>query len=133
MFLFSLTRVAALTALLAPLAGCGPHSDKPPLFVVFFTPLSSELDASARTVLADATKAAADAQDRNITVQGYAAPRPGMTQASELALAQRRSLVVTNALVAGGVRQSRIHQVARGTIGGDPGVESRRVGIEFDD
>ncbi len=131
MTLKTLTCAAALTALLA---GCGgPASAPPPLFVVFFTPLSAELDAPARTVVADAAKAAAEASDRNLTVHGYAAPTPGMTQASELALAQKRSLVVTNALVAAGVKQSRIHQAARGSVGGDPGIESRRVGIEFED
>ena len=129
----SFAPLARMAALMLLLSGCGPHSERPPLFVVFFTPLSSELDAPARTVVTDAAKAAADAPDRDIIVHGYAAPRPGMTQASELALAQRRSLVVTNALIAGGVKQSRIHQAARGSVGGDPGIESRRVGIEFDD
>ncbi len=126
------TRVAVL-ATLALLAGCGPRSEKPPLSVVFFTPNSTDLDEPARVVVADAAKAAAAAADRDIVVHGYAAPPPGTSPASDLLLSQRRSLVVTNALVAGGVRQSRIHQVARGSVGGDPGIESRRVGIEFED
>lgn len=128
----SLTRVASLAAV-ALLAGCGPRSAKPPLFVVFFTPNATDLDEPARTVVADAAKAAATAPDRDLIVHGYAAPAQGKSAASDLLLSQRRSLVVTNALVSGGVKQSRIHQIARGSVGGDPGIESRRVGIEFED
>ena len=117
--------------LLALVAACatGPSGPQVPVYVVFFTPFSSELDADAQTVVADASRAATTAPGRTVTVAGYANPTPA--PGISLVLSQQRAKTVADALAAAGVRRDRITIAPRGTTGGDPGIESRRVEILF--
>ena len=100
-----------------------------PAYVVFFTPQSSEIDTQARAVIADAAKAARADTGQSITVAGYAMPSPYGTPAADFLISRSRSQAVANALVAQGIAQSRIIQQPRGSAGGEPGLESRRVEI----
>ena len=123
---------AALLALMG-LGACttGPIGPQVPAYVVFFTPFSAQIDAPARGVLADAAQAARTAPGRTVRVLGYAAPSPETTPAADLQLSQERSHAVARALVAEGVSQSRVVELPKGSRGGDPGIESRRVEIEI--
>ena len=113
------------------LAGCAAQGPVPevPAYVVFFTPLSASLDTQAQAVVADAARAARADSGRSVTVAGYAASTATSTPASDFLISRTRSQAVANALVAQGIAQSRIVQNPRGSAGGDPGIESRRVEI----
>lgn len=113
------------------LAGCASEGPVPevPAYVVFFTPTSAVLDTQAQAVVADAAHAARADTGQSVTVAGFAAPTATGTPASEFLISRSRSQAVANALVAQGIAQSRIVQKPRGSAGGDPGIESRRVEI----
>ncbi len=124
------SRARLLALALLTVSACS-SSDPMPGYIVFFTPYSIVLDAPAQKVVADAAKAAREAPDRAVIVKGYAAPAPETTAQQDMQLSRSRSLAVANALVTRGVLLSRIVQQPKGSQGGDPGIESRRVEIEF--
>ena len=111
------------------IAGCAQPMAEIPAYVVFFTPNSSEIDKQAQAVIADAAKVARADTGRSLTVAGYAMPSPYGTPAADFLISRNRSQAVANALIAQGVAQSRIVQEPRGSAGGDPSIESRRVEI----
>ena len=125
---------AALFGLaLGGVAACAPMpqvTPDAPAYVVFFTPLSGQLDDGARSVIAVASQAAQAMPSRRVVVSGYA-DRTNSTPATGQTLTRLRAQVVADGLVAQGVDRGRIALQPKGVIGGDPGVESRRVMIEF--
>ncbi len=126
-------RVALFGLLLGGVAACAPAtpvSPQSPAYVVFFTPLSAELDDGAVRVVADASQAAQAAPSRRVIVAGYA-DRVGATPDTNQTLTKLRAQVVADGLVAKGVDRRRIVLQPKGSSGGDPGVESRRVMIEL--
>ena len=62
-------------------------------------------------------------------VSGYA-DRTGSTDAN-VKLSSTRAQVVADGLLAAGVAPARIVQQPHGAVGGDPGIESRRVELSL--
>lgn len=113
------------------LSACTPLGPQKPSYIVFFTPYSIELDSEAQRIVSDAAAAARAVPGQAVVVLGYAAPAPATTTQQDLTLSRNRSEAVANTLVLKGVAQSRIVVRPKGSQGGDPGIESRRVEIEF--
>ncbi len=126
-------RLAVLVLALAGIAACSatPAERLGPDYVVFFTPFSADLDESAKSVIADASQAVQAASARRIVVAGYADRAAGGSPTVNQTLSKLRTQVVADGLVVQGVDRGRIVLRPRGAIGGDPGVESRRVAIEI--
>ncbi len=124
-------RFAVFGLALAGLAACttAPAGPEEPSFVVFFTPLSAELDEAAQGVVADAGRAAQARPGRRVVVAGYA-NRIGSADADQT-LSKLRAQVVADRLAAQGVAPGRIALRPKGSVGGDPGIESRRVEIDI--
>ena len=123
---------AGLFGILLGMAACAPTvavTPESPAYVVFLTPFSADLDDGAKSVIADASRAAQSVPSRRIVVAGYA-DRLGMPDTNKT-LTKLRAQVVADGLVADGVDRRRIVLQPKGAVGGDPGVESRRVMIEF--
>lgn len=126
-------RAALFAIVLGGVAACSPLppiTPDAPAYVVFFTPFSGDLDDGAKSVLADASQSAQAAPGRRVVVSGYADPTNG-TAATDQTLTKLRAQIVADGLVADGVARERIVLRPKGAIGGDPGVESRRVMIEL--
>ena len=117
------------TAAVCALAACVQYGPQVPTYVVFFTPDSTSLDAPANSVIADAAAAAATVPGRKVYVAGYADAK-GTPKALHY-LTLRRAQAVAAGLSAQGVASSRIVLEPKGHDGGDVGIESRRVEIEF--
>ncbi len=117
-------RIVLFVALL--LAGC--HVAGPEHFVVFYSPLSSVLDAQGVQVIATVAERARQRPGTPVVVSGYADAEIGVADAQKLAA--KRSHAVTDALVADGVDPARI---ARHGVGGVDfsmdSIETRRVEI----
>jgi len=124
-------RFAVLGLVLAGVTACttAPVDPQELTYVVFFTPFSADLDDGAMAVIADASRAAQTAGNHRIVVAGYA-DRIG-TQEANKTLTKLRAQVVADGLVAKGVDRQRIVLRPKGSVGGDPGVESRRVEIDI--
>ena len=125
-------RAVLFGAVLGMISACAtavPVSSEAPAYVVFFTPFSADLDDGALRVITDAGRAAQEVPSRRVVVAGYA-DRIGMP-ATNQTLTKLRAQVVADGLVAKGVDRRRIVLQPKGSTGGDPGVESRRVMIEF--
>ena len=127
------SRVGAAAALGLALAGaaCAPMQGGTPgpSFLVFYTPFSANLDPEAARIVSEAAKAAAAEPSRRVFVLGYANSL-GSTDANRT-LTRLRAQVVRDTLVADGVASDRIVLQPKGPLGGDPGVEGRRVEIEL--
>ena len=126
-----LPRLAALGFLLAVLAACTASPAEPigPTYVIFFTPFSADLDEAALGVIAEASRAVQEVPGRRVVVAGYA-DRVGSADANQT-LSKLRAQVVTDKLAVDGVDRGRIRLRPKGSVGGDPGVESRRVAIDI--
>jgi len=127
-------RTTLFGLLLGGVAACAPAvpvTPDAPAYVVFFTPLSANLDDGAKGVITDASQAAQARPGRKVVVAGYADRRIGSTPDTDQTLTKLRAQVVADGLVAKGVDRGRIVLQPKGAIGGDPGVESRRVMIEL--
>lgn len=124
-------RLAMLGAMLASVSACasGPVGPQVPSYAVFFTPFSADLDDSAEAVVTQASQTAQTALGRKVVVAGYA-DRVGTADANQT-LSKLRAQVVADSLVAAGVDRSRIVLQPKGSVGNEPGIESRRVAIEF--
>lgn len=111
-------------------SGCaqsGPVSS--PSAVVFFNPFSAALDAPANNAINHFAADAKAAPNQTVLVSGYA-DSAGSTDAN-IKLSSTRAQVVTDALIAAGVARTRIVQQPHGSVGGDPGIESRRVEVSL--
>ena len=126
-----LRRLAVFGCFLAGLAACtaAPAEHLGPTYVVFFTPFSADLDDAALGVIADAGRAAQAVPGHRVVVAGYA-DRLGSTAANQT-LSKLRAQVVADNLALDGVNRGRIAMRPKGSVGGDPGVESRRVEIDI--
>ncbi len=126
-------QAALFGAVLGGMAACVPAAQPvtpdTPAYVVFFTPFSADLDDGAKSVITDASQAAQARPGRRIVVAGYA-DRIGVPDTNQT-LTKLRAQIVADGLVAKGVDRGRIVLQPKGSVGGDPGVESRRVMIEF--
>lgn len=126
-------RAALFEAVLGGLAACAPAAQpvtpETPAYVVFFTPFSADLDDGAKSVITEASQAAQSMPGRRIVVAGYA-DRIG-APATNQTLTKLRAQIVADGLVNKGVDRGRIVLQPKGSVGGDPGVESRRVMIEL--
>ena len=120
---------AVAAAAVCAAAGCAQYGPQVPTYVVFFTPDSVSLDAPANSVIADAAAAAATVPRNKVYIAGYADAKGTPKALHDLTL--RRAQAVAASLTAQGVDSSRIVLEAKGHEGGDPGIESRRVEIEF--
>lgn len=127
----ALRRLIVFGFLLTGLAACTAAPAEPlgPTYVVFFTPFSADLDDAALGVIADAGRAAQAMPGHRVVVAGYA-DRVGSTDANQT-LSKLRAQVVADSMAAKGVDRSRIVLRPKGSVGGDPGVESRRVAIDI--
>ncbi len=123
-----LARAAAAAAVCATV-GCMQYGPQVPTYVVFFNPDSTSLDAPANSVITDAATAAATVPGRKVYVAGYADAKGTPQALHDLTL--RRAQAVAAGLTAQGVAGSRIVLEPKGHDGGDVGIESRRVEIEF--
>lgn len=107
-------------------SGCAlPGRGLTPGAVVFFNPFSAALDAPASNTIAQFAADAKAAPSQTVLVSGYA-DQAGSTDAN-IKLSSTRAQVVADALVAAGVARNRLVQQPHGSVGGDPGIESRRV------
>lgn len=124
-------RIVAAWSLVLAGAACAPMGSATPGpgFIVFYTPFSAALDGDATKLVAEAAKAAQAEPSRRVVVLGYA-DRVGSPE-SNRTLTRLRAEVVRDTLVADGIAASRISLQPKGSQGGDPGVESRRVEIEL--
>ncbi|GAC1342275.1 MAG: hypothetical protein NVSMB18_16000 [Acetobacteraceae bacterium] len=119
-------RKQAARALLAALVlrGCtAPEEDRVDYVVTFAGP-AEQPDGVADTVLDAAARAAIG---HTVRVEGYA-DRTG-TPPANLIRSRLRAQAVADALVRRGVDKARVSLHPRTAIGGDPGVESRRVEV----
>ncbi len=123
-------RWLCVAAPLLVLGACAKQPvDAPPRSVLFFNPSSAALDAPAQKVIADFAADAQAARRRSVVVSGYSA---GLSSAEATrTLARLRAQVVTDALVAQGIRPSRIEQQPRAAAEGQPGIEDRRVELRL--
>jgi outer membrane protein OmpA-like peptidoglycan-associated protein len=136
--LFSLLSTSLALTGCADLPGMGvPPTPMTPATPVFFQSFSAALDEAALTTIAAAAKAANAEPDARVTVIG-AADTVGSMKANKY-LSETRAQVVSDALVADGVAQSRIKikavgEVATPTADGTPGTPAqagRRVLISI--
>ena len=107
----------------------GPDPDRRTDFVLFYHDGSTALDPAATAILERAAVAAHAAPGLDVMVAGYAdlATTPEANQI----LSRIRAQTVADRLVQLGVARSRIQLSPRHAIGGDPGLESRRVEIRI--
>lgn len=128
-----LPRRAAYALALAPLlaiAACTrPAVDASPKSIVFFTRVSADLDPDANVALDTFARDAKANPGRSILVEGYA-DRNG-SPATNQTLSELRGQVVADALAQRGIDRSRMTMRPRGATSAEPGVESRRVELEF--
>ena len=117
-------RFLPLLWLLLVLSACS--SDNSP-YLVYFQERSAQLDAPARSLIAEAAQRANADPTAPVTVAGYT-DSAGSPPADVL-LSQQRAQTVADALTADGVASNRLIRKGRGQTGGDPGIASRRVEI----
>lgn len=99
-----------------------------PRFLVYFDEFSANLSDEAKSVIADAVKRARETGAKVIIVQARASAT-GSAETNKY-LAQTRSSIVTDQLVADGVAPTMIRQEPIGQTGSsDPTVYNRRVDI----
>ena len=124
--------ILTMTLLLA-LGACAlttaSRTTQPPVYVVFFTHDSSELEPAAVSVIADVAAAAKAAPTRGVLVSGWT--DSAGSKFDDATLSRARAKRVADSLAADGVDTARITQRGRGQTGTDPGVESRRVDISL--
>ncbi len=115
--------------LLAMSACAGQEPDRS--YPVFFTPFSSQLDAPASAIVANAAAVAKRYPDAAVRVVGFADPVSGPVDNG--ALSQARANVVSTELIRDGVSGSRVITKAAGVPSdSQPGVKDRRAEIDID-
>ena len=112
------------------LAGCA-QGEPNRVFPVFFTPFSSQLDAPAAGIVAEAATVSKRNPNAPVEVIGYADVAVGPI--SNARLSQQRADVVTAELIKDGVPGSQIVTKAGGVPpSSQPGVKDRRAEIDID-
>jgi hypothetical protein len=120
-------RCVPVFLLLLVLSACGLFGPSGPHYVVYFQERSAQLDAPARSVIAQTAKRAKADPAAPVEVSGYT-DSAGSPQADVL-LSQQRAQAVADALIASGVAPNRLVRTGQGQTGSNPGVASRRVEI----
>jgi outer membrane protein OmpA-like peptidoglycan-associated protein len=116
-----------LFVLLLALSACSLFGPSGPHYVVFFKERSAQLDAPARSVIAQVARRANAEPAAPVEVRGYT-DSSGSPPADVL-LSRERVQSVADALVAHGVAANRLVRKGQGQTGANPGVASRRVEI----
>jgi OOP family OmpA-OmpF porin len=99
-----------------------------PRFLVYFDEMSANLSDEAKNIIANAAKEARDTGAKTIVVQARASAT-GSSETNKY-LAQTRSSIVRDQLMADGIASGMIRQEPIGQTGsGDPTVYNRRVDI----
>src|SRR5271169_3279336 len=120
-------RFVSLLWLLLVLSACSSFGPNNSPYLVYFQERSAQLDAPARSLIAEAAQRANAEPTAPVTVAGYT-DSAGSPPADVL-LSQQRAQTVADALSADGVAANRLIRKGRGQTGGDPGLASRRVEI----
>ena len=119
--------LAVATAARAQSAANPPNRELP-RFLVYFDEFSANLSDEAKSVIADAAKRARETGVKAVAVQARASATG--TAETKNYLAQTRSSIVTDQLVADGLARTIIKQEPIGQTGSsDPTVYNRRVDI----
>lgn len=126
---FAAFRPLGLGLLALAAAGCVQRVDAPPKSVVFFTNDSVAIGPNAKTAIDQFAQDAGTVPNRPVLVEAYAGTSSSPAANRQLSLA--RAQVVADELVARGVNRARITLQPRPPTGEDPGVEGRRVELEF--
>jgi outer membrane protein OmpA-like peptidoglycan-associated protein len=109
------------------LSACSSFGPNNSPYVVYFQERSAQLDAPARSLIAEAAQRANADPTGPVTVAGYT-DSAGSPPADVL-LSQQRAQTVADALTRDGVAANRLIRKGRGQTGADPGIASRRVEI----
>jgi outer membrane protein OmpA-like peptidoglycan-associated protein len=120
-------RFVSLLWLLAVLSACAVFAPNSSPYLVYFQERSAQLDAPARSLIAEAAQRARAEPTAPVAVIGYT--DSAGSPPADVSLSQQRALVVANALAADGVDANRLVRRGRGQTGEDPGIASRRVEI----
>jgi outer membrane protein OmpA-like peptidoglycan-associated protein len=120
-------RFLPLLWLLLVLSACSSFGPDNSPKLVYFQERSAQLDAAARSVIAQAAQRANADPTAPVTVAGYT-DSAGSPPADVL-LSQQRAQAVADALSADGVAANRLIRKGHGQTGSDPGIASRRVEI----
>lgn len=121
-------RLLLAVALSCAACSYGADPDDRADYVIYYQGQSTALDLVATATI---TRAAGVAMRRKvgIVVAGYA-DDPGAPEANQIQ-SRIRAQLVADALLQAGVARDRIELTPRRALGGDPGVESRRVDIRL--
>lgn len=126
--LLILLPVLAFTTAVRGQPAANPSNRELPRFLVYFDEFSANLSDEAKHVIADAAKRAREAGAKAVVVQARASAT-GTAETNKY-LAQTRSSIVADQLVADGIARTMIKQEPIGQTGsGDPTVYNRRVDI----
>ena len=112
-------RFLPLLWLLVVLSACSSFGPNNSPYLVYFQERSAQLDAPARSLIAEAAQRANADPTAPVTVAGYT-DSAGSPPADVL-LSQQRAQAVADALSADGVAANRLIRKGRGQTGGDPG------------
>ena len=122
-------RLLLAFSMVAFVAACSPSGSTNP-HIVFFTADSTQLDDTAKTVIADAAVAAQRSPGTPIVVAGFADPTGGPPY--NRALSEARAQIVAETLRNSAVAPSRISVEPRGPVKPEGyATESRRVEIRI--
>lgn len=125
----AITRRALLLLSCASCSYGGIQDDRAD-YVIYYTGQSTTLDQEAATTVARAAQTASRLSSAGVIVAGYA-DDPGAPEANQIQ-SRIRAQTVADALLRAGVARDRIKLKPRRALGGEPGLESRRVDIRLD-
>lgn len=119
-----------LLAVALACASCsyGTDPDERADYVIYYDGQSTALGATATATIARAAGIAAR-RDARVVVAGFA-DDAGAPEANQIQ-SRIRAQLVADALLRAGVARDRIELTPRRALGGDPGIESRRVDIRL--
>lgn len=120
-------RLVPLLWLLLALPACSLLAPNNSPYLVYFQERSAQLDAPARSLIAEAAQRANAEPTASVTVAGYT--DSAGSPPADVSLSQQRAQVVADALAADGVAANRIVRTGHGQTGGEPGIANRRVEI----
>ncbi len=125
-YLFAALPLLGLAACQTPGTASRPASRT----VVYFTADSAALDENATALVEDVAERAKTMRSAPVRVRGFAAPDATSSPAFNRSLAEARTRIVADQLVASGVDRTRIRLQPRGAVPFEQmAIESRRVEI----